>query len=391
MSKVLPVALALLAAGSATLTAQQVPTVALGATTAVYEEPFTRIEGVRELPGGRIIVADSRDKTLQLIDLASGSATRIGREGSGPGEYQFLRGLVAMPNNETWLNDPMQSRFLRIDATGKVVETVSYPTGMGPGTTVAGADAQGRIYWEGSAIGSPGSGGSLQFQSGDDGAIQSRDSVPVIRWDRRTNRLDTLIQVKGPTMKINVSGGDNSRTVMVRSTPYTARDAWGVAPDGRVSVARSGQYRVDTRAAAGTRVTGPAVGATPFRVTDRDKQDFMRNMRNAPRMVRSFGSGGATAPTPPEPRVEDFEWPEHKPYFDAATVRMSPAGEFWVMRYRAAGDEIPVYDVFDANGRLARRVSLPAKTRLVGFGEGTVYTVRTDEDDLQYLQRHRVP
>lgn len=388
MSKVLPVALALLSAGSP-LTAQQVPTVALGATTAVYEEPFTRVEGVRELPGGRVIVADSRDKTLQLIDLASGNATRIGREGSGPGEYQYIRGLVAMPNNETWLIDPMQSRFLRIDATGKVVETVSYPSGMGPGTTVAGADAQGRIYWEGSALGAPGSGGTLQFRSGDDGAIQSRDSVPVIRWDRRSNRLDTLIQVKGPTMKVNVSGGDNSRTVMVRSAPYTARDGWGVAPDGRVAVARSGQYRVDTRAAAGSRATGPAVGATPFRVSDRDKQEFLRGMRNAPRMVRSFGSGNATAPTPPEPRAEDYEWPEYKPFFDANSVRMSPMGELWVMRYRAAGDEIPVYDIFDANGRLVRRVSLPMKTRVVGFGEGTVYTVRTDEDDLQYLQRHR--
>jgi hypothetical protein len=28
---------------------------------------------------------------------------------------------------------------------------------------------------------------------------------------------------------------------------------------------------------------------------------------------------------------------------------------------------------------------------LLGFGAGTVYTTRRDEDDLQYLQRHRLP
>jgi hypothetical protein len=38
-----------------------------------------------------------------------------------------------------------------------------------------------------------------------------------------------------------------------------------------------------------------------------------------------------------------------------------------------------------------RRVTFPEKSRLVGFGEGTVYTVRTDDDDLQYLERYRMP
>jgi hypothetical protein len=37
------------------------------------------------------------------------------------------------------------------------------------------------------------------------------------------------------------------------------------------------------------------------------------------------------------------------------------------------------------------RVALPADTRLVGFGNGTVYLARSDEDDLQYLQRYRLP
>ena len=27
-------------------------------------------------------------------------------------------------------------------------------------------------------------------------------------------------------------------------------------------------------------------------------------------------------------------------------------------------------------------------TRLVGFGEGTLYVARTDDDDLQYLERY---
>jgi hypothetical protein len=36
-------------------------------------------------------------------------------------------------------------------------------------------------------------------------------------------------------------------------------------------------------------------------------------------------------------------------------------------------------------------VQLPARHKLVGFGRQSVYLVRLDDDDLQYLQRHPLP
>jgi hypothetical protein len=386
MSKSPLLTLALIGLGVAPLIAQT--PVPLGRAEATLEEPFTLVSSVRELPGGKVIVVDARDKTIQLFDMRSGTATQIGREGSGPGEYQFPRTALAMPNNETFVSDPMQSRFLRIDATGKVLETVAYPAGFGPGVIAAGSDAQGRIYWEGSPLGGGGGGFTFNSNGGDD-PIKSSDSVPVFRWDRRSNKIDTLIQVKGPQMKVNLGGSSNQRTVMIRSQPYTARDGWAVAPDGRVAVARTTPYRVDNVTAQGRRQNGTPLTVAPIPVTTRDKDDFLKQTRQAPRMFRTQGGGNTSAPQPPEPKAEDYEWPEHKPFFDAATVRMSPNGELWALRARPAGDETPVYDVFGADGRLLRRVAFPAKTRLVGFGEGTIYTARTDEDDLQYLERYR--
>ena len=386
MSKVFPITLALIGLGVAPLVAQQVPTVPLGGATATFADPFTIVGAVRELPGGKVIVVDPRDKVVQLVDMAGGSAVKIGREGSGPGEYQFPRTLLALPNNETLLVDPLQTRFLRIDATGKVVETLSYPTSMGPGFQAVGTDAQGRIYWEGSSFG--GGGGQLTFRTGDDGNVASADSVPVIRWDRRTNKLDTLVMVKGPQMKVNVSGGSNARSVMIRQQPYTSRDGWGVANDGRVAIARSNPYRVDMVTGAGQRMSGPVISSQALPITSRDKEDFLKAQRNAPRMTRTVGGGGGTPPALPDPTADDYEWPATKPYFDAASVRVSPTGELWSLRSRPAGDDIPVYDVFNAQGRLVRRVTFPAKTRLVGFGQGTIYVARSDEDDLQYLERY---
>jgi hypothetical protein len=36
-------------------------------------------------------------------------------------------------------------------------------------------------------------------------------------------------------------------------------------------------------------------------------------------------------------------------------------------------------------------VALPARSRLVGFGQRTVYIVRVDEDDLEWLQKYARP
>ena len=47
--------------------------------------------------------------------------------------------------------------------------------------------------------------------------------------------------------------------------------------------------------------------------------------------------------------------------------------------------------MFDATGKVVSRVALPADTLLLGFGNGTVYLARSDEDDLQYLQRYKLP
>ena len=51
----------------------------------------------------------------------------------------------------------------------------------------------------------------------------------------------------------------------------------------------------------------------------------------------------------------------------------------------------PTYDVIDRAARLSHRVQLPPRSKLVGFGNGTLYLVRLDDDDLQYLERHPIP
>ena len=102
--------------------------------------------------------------------------------------------------------------------------------------------------------------------------------------------------------------------------------------------------------------------------------------------------------TPPVDRLltygdarEPKEWPEYLPPYQGSPVFASN-GLLWIPRATADGMlATPLYDIIDGKGKLVERVKLPARTRLVGFGSNSVYVVRLDEDDLQYLQRHSLP
>ena len=107
--------------------------------------------------------------------------------------------------------------------------------------------------------------------------------------------------------------------------------------------------------------------------------------RGAPQRSVSVGGGGDVQLPPLT------DWPDFVPPFLSDAARSRPNGEVWVLRSRRPGDNVPVYDVFDATGRVIGKVALPAKSRLIGFGQGTVYLIRLDADDLQYLQRYRLP
>ena len=88
------------------------------------------------------------------------------------------------------------------------------------------------------------------------------------------------------------------------------------------------------------------------------------------------------------PQVADEDWPEVKPPFPPSSVNATPDGHLWVERHVPHG-EPSEYDVFDANGERLRTVVLPQASQVVGFGEGVVYVARTDEYDLQWLERYK--
>ncbi|HEX9894918.1 MAG TPA: hypothetical protein VGA78_13395, partial [Gemmatimonadales bacterium] len=69
--------------------------------------------------------------------------------------------------------------------------------------------------------------------------------------------------------------------------------------------------------------------------------------------------------------------------------RVSPEGDAWVERHLPAGSPRQ-FDIFGGDGKIKRRVILPAGRELIGFGKGAVYLKETTEDDLVFLERYTV-
>ena len=359
---------------------------------AEFAEPFTAVSGIRELKDGRVVAIDSRDKIVQIVDFKAGTGTKVGREGSGPGEYAFPMRLVPLPGDSSGVYDMLNARLLVVLPNGKpgpflTVEQAS-TQGPGGGTVRIGgsapryADAKGRLYWTGQPFNAPRQGEMPK----------SADSVPVMRYDRDTKKTDTLAWTR--VAKNNVQTSGNSGNMQVRigmSNPFQPRDEWAVTPDGRVLVLRAPEYRVEWYGPSGKGATA-TIAYPPIKVTEKHKEEWRESRKQQTSLMVTMNNGQRSVRTgpPPADAPDPGNWPEVMPPFLDNSVFVAPNGQVWVNRTRAAGDDAPRFDVIDAGGKVAMQVVLPKKTRLVGLGSGTAYVVRTDDDDLQYLQRYRV-
>jgi hypothetical protein len=373
----------LCAALSAVAISAQAP-VAMGRPDAEFAEPFSQIAGVRELKDGRVLVADPREKIVVLIDFKSGHAIKVGREGSGPGEYGMPQRIIALPGDTSAIYDPSNLRYLVIGPDGKtgpnfrLEELLSGGHSRPGGAAPHGTDARGRIFFEGPA-----------FTTTSAGRVVPADSTPVLRYDRTTQRIDTIAYVKLAEGNAQVSSERTGLVQMqVGRKPFPARDDWAALSDGGVAVVRVHDYHVDAYFASGRHTSGPRVRVDAIPVTEADKEEWRAERRGIAGL--QLGRGGAPMRGALPRSASEPEFPAFKPPFVMGAVAR-PNGELWVLRSRKASDMVPVYDVFNATGTLIARVALPALARIIGIGDGTLYVARTDPDDLQYLQRYQVP
>jgi hypothetical protein len=381
---------ALLTVAAAVVPAHARAQATLGSPTAVFPEDFGAIQTVRELPDGRVLVADPLSNALFAVDMDAGTRTVIGREGEGPEEYMQPDAVWALPGGATLLVDLGNGRLTTLNADLDFVDTRPIASGdPRPGGDAplliaipAAVDAAGNIYTR--AVG-----------MGMRGAIP--DSAGVLRLSQQG--VDTVAMVKPQETTRSESGGANDRNVSISPIPLSPEDSWGVAADGSVVLVRSLDYHVDWVGTDGTMVRGAPRPLDLVEIGTPEKEEFLAaqgrsggdlgisvSISNGEMQMgfeRGAGGGGGR-------EIDQYEWPDRKPPIYAGRVVVDPLSRAWVQRHVDAGDP-STYDVFDRTGSLVRTITLDHGKRVVGFGGDSVYVVAYDEFDLNYLERYALP
>lgn len=358
----------------------------LGEPDAVFPEAYALVQRVRELPDGRVMLADPLGQVLAIIDLDAGRADTLGRVGQGPDEYRQPDAVFRMPGDSTLLVDLGNARLTVLGPDGSFDETIPMTRGqLGPrgGLTIimpAGVDSLGRIY--------------IRPLGGSSGRAVP-DSAAILRWDRGSEAMDTVARTGLPAVERSESGGPGERSVRMMPVPLSPEDGWAVSWDGRVAVVRAPSYRVEWIGSDGRVVRGEPLSYEPVPIGRDEKEEWAANLggglrvgvtvENEDRRV-SLGRGGGGR----SPDLDALDWPEVKPPFVADGVWVGPRGKAWVRRHVPAGEPALV-DIFGHSGRHEATVQLPPDREIVGFGHGVIYLVRTDELGLQWVERYSGP
>ncbi len=362
----------------------------MGPPTASFPEDFGAIQTVRELPDGRVLVADPLSKALYAVDMQGNTRTVIGREGEGPQEYRQPDAVWPLPGDSTLLVDLGNGRLVALGPDLSFGPTMPLTVGeFQPGLPLVlaipqGVDNAGNLY--------------IRMMGGGMGGSPLPDSADILRVHRGTKATETVVKFKTQDMTQTTSGGANDQNVAITPIPLSPEDAWGVAPDGSVLLVRAGDYHLDRVAPDGSITRGPPLSFEAVRIRTAEKEEYVAELGRMGGGIRvgvevvngemsmSFARGGAGG----NREIDTYTWPEIKPPIYSGRLPVDPLGRAWVRRHVRAGEET-TYDILDGRGNLVGTALLEHGKRVVGFGPSGVYVVGYDEFDLNYLERYAMP
>jgi hypothetical protein len=364
------VALPVVVAGAARAQSVGRAGIALAAPDATLAAEFTLVSSVRELSDRRLLVVDGSEKKLYVADWAKGTVTPVGRNGSGPGEYVWPGSLLALGGDSTLLPDVRNGRWLMLHGAS-IAGTIGpdAPALVSGARQPVGADRQGHVLAT----------RPIGAQGGSPPAVPRLDSLLLLRISRATGRADTVATLRARPSAVKIQGpAERPTSISVMRSPLTAGEVSALFPDGWIAIARLEPYRVDWVAPDGRVVRGSPLPFERVRLNEREQRAFLE--REAARTGRPERDPKAVS-----------DWPEIIPPFLSGSLLVGPDGRLWIRRPPTAADPHPPYDVVDRRGALVARVRAGPDVTVVGFGRESVYTVLTDENGIQRLQRRPLP
>jgi hypothetical protein len=308
-----------------------------GRDDAAEEYSFGRISGLAMGRDGRIYVADAQDQQIRVYSAEGRFLFRIGRKGSGPGEFTGLAAIAFGPDDLLWARDEGNFRYeaFTVAATSSVFRrTVRMHTNSREGRAPIVFDAKGNVV--------------------EIGGVNARDASPFRTV--RTTLDSTGKVVAADTTREPPDDSLGVRVVLIKldSLSFAKRYVWqpfgpqpvvAYAPNGEMALAVSSRYAVSWTTLDGRRlhllqrtITGPSLTAQEHALGERLLADRIARAKLA-RADIPFGV------------------PDRKPPLEA--MQFSTDGELWIERTVALG-QLRESDIYDRSGRLVATAEWPA-------------------------------
>ncbi|HSV16255.1 MAG TPA: hypothetical protein VLI90_18475, partial [Tepidisphaeraceae bacterium] len=266
----------------------------LGAALAT-SEPLGALSAVRQLPGGKLLVNDPAKRRVLLLDSTMKTISIVADTTPATQNAYGTRGggILAFRGDSTLFLDPASLSMLVIDPNGAVTRVMAAPRPDDVNSLVGGAlgfpgfDSKGRLVYRAGfnfnrRPGGAGNGGGFQ-------PPVLPDSVPLVRFDLATRKLDTAAYIKVASPKINFSeNSDGRRQVSIVINPMPEVDDWAVLSDGTIAILRK-DYHVDYINADGTKSSSPRIPFDWQRLNDSAKSAVIDTARAQMERVRAGG------------------------------------------------------------------------------------------------------
>ena len=356
---------------------QQAPEISLGPRVAAITEPFSDAMGMAELPDGRVIVSDRVEKVFSLADFKTGARQTVGRNGTGPNEYQLPFGPMRWRGDTLLGYDPNNRRFLKILPDGSIRGALPFPDGRSTGITgwapPRGVDPRGRIYWDTPII---------EMQP----AVKRSMKARLVRWLPGSDAAEVAMEF--------ADHGEFEHQYRYRPMPQT--DAWVVDPAGRIGILSAAEYRLRWYKDGTLVETGRPIPYTPTRLTTAEREAFRARKALEPAGgATTMGGSSGARPVMDAARVRaawpDSIFPEVMPPFEVNGALLAPNGDIWVRRNGPASQPAARVDILDSHGTRRATLRLPPRARLFALGSRFVYLLAVDADGFQTLERYDYP
>lgn len=346
----------------------ELPDLSIGGAEADPSTQLFQVQSVAQLENGRIVVANGGTDEILYFDRTGTLLVRAGGTGEGPGEFSSVSRLWVLSGDSAAVSDPVDRSLTVLDPDGAMVREVVYGSesreladGVISWPIPAGVFEDGS-YFMSSRL------GVLAYDA-DSGPIEV--SSPHYRWIPETNELQQIGSLPAPGMFLHPTYG------MLLATPFDPRPV-SIAHGSSLFRGSGGQFEISEHTLDGEL----------RRLIRLDHADRPVTSADIDRHSEAYVSGGSDDENRRRRRrlLEAVGFPEVMPAIDQ--LRIDSDENLWVREYIAFDDELPIWWIFDPDGRLLATAETPVGLDVQDIGRDVLLGIEEDALEIESLVRY---